>query len=170
MNKQVLVEAVNFLIQSESYARLINEVTEIIEHWDTHPMAYAGNLACLNELINVGLESRDAFENLVKLIEDKRKLIPTMRRADYQRDLMRERRARFAKALTLHEAAQGPILTSAERRRVEDEIRKRWAVARKDFIDARGKLPWKARNTVANEFWEGIDRQLDADLRTIRKR
>lgn len=170
MQTQAILEAVNLLIHSDNCTKLINEITEIIEHWDTHPMAYEGRLKPLNTLINVGLESRDAFENLVKLVESKRQLIPVMRRADYQRDLMRERRARFAKALALHEAAQGAIPTPAERRKVEDEIRKRWAKARKEFIEARGKLTWKQRNAAANEFWQLIDRQLDDNLRQTRRK
>lgn len=170
MDKQTLVEAVNLLIHSEAYTKLINEVTEIIEHWDTHPMAFEGKLKPLNALIDVGLESRDAFENLVKLIESKRQMIPVMRRADYQRDLMRDRRARFAKALALHAATHGPITSPTQRVKVEDDIRKRWAEARKQFIEARGKLSWKERNTVANEFWEMIDRQLDESLRELRRK
>ena len=170
VDKHVLVEAVNCLITSDNYTKMINEITEIIEHWDTHPMAYEGQLKPLNALIDVGLESRDAFENLVKLIESKRQLIPPLRRADYQRDLMRERRARFAKALALHAATQGPIKTPAERAKIEGEIRQRWAKARKEFIESRGKLTWKQRNAVANEFWEMIDRQLDDSLRELRRK
>ena len=49
------------------YSKLINEMTEIIEHWDMHPMAYDGPLKPLNAMIDVGLHSREAFENLVTL-------------------------------------------------------------------------------------------------------
>jgi DNA repair ATPase RecN len=170
MDKQAVVEAVNFLIQSENYTKLINEITEVVENWDMYPMAFDGKLKCLNAMIDVGLESREAFENLVKLIESKRKLIPTLKRADYQRDLMRERRARFAKALELHELTKGPLSNTKDRKRVTDELRARWAKARVDYIKGKGNLSWKERNTASGEFWEQVDKTLDKNLKDARKR
>ena len=170
MDKQAVVDAVNYLIQSENSTKLINEITEVIENWDMYPMAFDGKLKCLNALIDVGLESREAFENLVKLIESKRKLIPTLKRADYQRDLMRERRARFAKALELHELTKGPLKSNKERKKATDELRARWAKARVDYIKSKGDLSWKERNVASGEFWEQVDRNLDKSLKEARKR
>jgi chemotaxis protein histidine kinase CheA len=171
MDTEKVVEAVNFLIQSDNYTRLINEMTEIIEQWDQHPMAYDGNLKCLNALIDVGLESRDAFENLVSLIERKRKSIPVIKRVDYQRNLMRERRARFAKALELHELRAGKKFKNAtERNKVVAKLRKKWAEERAAFIADKGNLSWKERNTVSGQFWDQLDNQLDKELRSARKK
>jgi hypothetical protein len=171
MSKETVVEAVNLLIQSENYTKLINEITEIIEHWDMHPMAYDGKLKSLNALIDVGLESREAFERIVKLIESKRRLIPALKRVDYQRDLMRDRRARFAKAVELYELSTGRSCdTALERQKVIDDLRKRWAKARKEFIEAKGELSWKERNAASGEFWQMIDRTLDENLKASRKK
>ena len=171
MDKVKVVEAVNYLIQSDNYTRLINEITEIIEQWDMHPMAYDGNLKCLNAMIDVGLESRDAFERLVDLIERKRKSIPVIKRVDYQRNLMRERRARFAKALELHELRSGKKLKSAaDRKKVTDKLRKKWADERATFISDQGELSWKERNVVSGKFWDALDATLDKELREARKK
>lgn len=171
MDREKVVEAVNYLIQSDNYTKLINEMTEIIEQWDMHPMAYDGKLKCLNAMIDVGLESRDAFENLVQLIERKRRLIPVIKRVDYQRDLMRERRARFAKALELHELRAGKKFKSAvDRKRATDALRKKWAKERAEFISELGKISWKERNAASGKFWEQLDRQLDESLRSARRK
>lgn len=171
MDREKVVEAVNYLIQSDNYTRLINEMTEIIEKWDMHPMAYDGSLKCLNALIDVGLESRDAFEKLVDLIERKRKLVPVIKRVDYQRDLMRERRARFAKALEIQELRSGKKFKSAaERKKHSDKLRKQWSEERAKYISAKGKLSWKERNVVSGKFWDHLDATLDKELREARKK
>jgi DNA repair ATPase RecN len=168
MDRKEVTQALNYLIQSEKYSLLI-EITDIIERWDIHPMAYDGSLKVLNSLIEVGIQNREVFESLVRLIESRRRLIPTLKRVDYQRELMRERRARLAKALELHEMAGKRIRDPAERAHLSTEIQHRWNEARKKFIAARGKLSWKQKNLAASEFWAGIDAKLDEGLRT-RKR
>lgn len=167
MTSTRVVDAVNFLIEAPNYAALINEMTKIIETWDTHPMAYGGRLACLNAMVDVGLHNREAFERLVKLVEDKRKLLPSVRRTDYQRDLMRERRARMAKALELHELQFGTVRGAARMQATQD-IQTRWSRARSQFLAAKGEMSWLERNEATREFWESIDRNLDINLAQAR--
>lgn len=169
IDKRKIVQAMNHLIVAPNYAKLINEMTQIIERWETHPMVYGGKLEMLNALIDVGLENRDAFEKLLKLIEDKRRLVPQTKRTDYQRQLMRERRARVAKALELAELTSGK-LTTTQRKEREAALTDRWRQARQEFIDAKGELSWAERNAASNEFWDMIDRQLDANLRKARRK
>lgn len=168
-NRQKIVEAMNQLIVSPNYAKLINEMTQIIERWDTQPMVYGGAMASLNALVDVGLENRDAFEKLLKLAEEKRKLLPQTKRTDYQRNLMRERRARVAKALELAEMTTGRM-TPTQRKEREKAMTDHWRQARQDFIAAKGEISWAERNAASNEFWSMIDRQLDANLQQARKR
>jgi tRNA A37 N6-isopentenylltransferase MiaA len=168
MDKTTITEAVNHLIEAPNYAKLINEMTGIIERWDTHPMAYGGTLSKLNSLIDVGLENRDAFEKLLDLVERKRKLAPQTRRTDYQRELMRDRRARMAKALELTELTNGPMNT-AQRRKREQELQSRWSEARARFIAEKGELTWNERNAASREFWAQIDATLDSNLRSARR-
>lgn len=163
-NHQRVVEAVNYLITAPSYASLINEMTRIVETWDTHPMVYGGKLNCLNSLIDVGLKNRDAFEKLIDLTEQKRKLLPKVKRVDYQRELMQARRARLNKAVRLHELMTGHTLTGADRARYVSDLQRRWKEARDADIAARGELTWKQRNDAANQFWDTVDRRLDKNL------
>lgn len=161
--KQRVVEAVNHMIAAPNYSKLLGEINGIIANWDSHPMTYGGHLSCLNALIDVGLANRTAFDKLVDLIEQKRRLIPEAKRVDYQRTLMQERRSRLAKALVLHEAKAGK-LTGPARKKAMTEIQARWKVARDQSIAAKGELSWKERNEAAQEFWEMIDRQLDENV------
>ena len=168
MDKQKITTALNHLIAAPNYSKLVNEMTGIIERWDTQPMAYGGQFALLNTLLDVGLENRDAFEQLLKLAERKRKLAPHTRRTDYQRDLMRDRRARMSKAIELSELTTGPLSLSARSERQHD-LQDRWAEARQKFVDDKGDLSWAERNAASREFWEQLDATLDANLRAQRK-
>jgi hypothetical protein len=169
-DRKAVTEAVNFLILAPNYAGLINEMTTIIENWDEHPMAYSGKLSCLNALLDVGLQSREAFERLLKLVEEKRKLVPTNRRTDYQRNLMRARRARIAKSVELAEALSGTKMDAAQKKEHTKTIQEKWAKARDEFIAGKGDLDWKGRNAASNEFWEMIDTKLDLNLRDARRK
>lgn len=169
VDRQKLTEAVNHLVIAPNYSRLINEITQIIERWDEHPMAYTGKLDMLNALLDVGLTNRDAFEKLLKLVEEKRKLVPQTKRADYQRNLMRQRRARVAKAIELAELTGKPM-DATQRKEHEKALLARWSKARKDFVAAKGKLDWKGRNEASGQFWEMIDRQLDQNLKAARRK
>ena len=179
MDNKEVIAAIMYLIQSDRYASLIREITEIIENWDMHPMYYGGHLSVLNALIELGIGDRQttsgstgrtAFEGVVRLIEERRKLIPPLKRVDYQRDLMRERRARIAKALELHERTTGrSIRGTPERQRLSADIQARWNKARAEFIKARGKLSWKDRNAAGGEFWAMIDEKLNENLRVSKR-
>lgn len=168
MTSRRVTEAVNLLIEAPNYAALINEITRFIETWDTHPMVYGGHLACLNALIDVGLTNRTAFEQLVQLINQKRREHPAIKRVDYQRELMRDRRARIAKALELHETKFGKLRGAARMAEMKS-IQERWAQARKEFMANKGPLDWKGRNMAAAEFWDVIDRNLDENLAQARR-
>ena len=168
MDKQKITTAVNYLIAAPNYSKLVNEMTGIIERWDTQPMAYGGRFATLNSLIDVGLENRDAFEQLLKLAERKRKLAPQTRRTDYQRELMRDRRARMAKAIELSELTSGPLSLSARTER-QRHLQERWAEARAKFIEDIGALTWADRNTASRQFWEQLDETLNVNLRSARR-
>lgn len=168
--KQRVVEAVNYLIAAPNHTQLVNEITKIIERWDTHPMVYGEKLRFLNALIDVGLANRAAFEKLLALVEAKRKLIPEAKRVDYQRDLMRQRRARVAKAIELQELLTGKKLSGDPRKKFSSDIQARWKAARDAAIAAKGDLGWAERNDAAGEFWAEIDEKLDQNIRAERGR
>jgi hypothetical protein len=160
--------AVNYLIVSPSYARIINEMTGIIEKWETHPMVYGPSLDHLNALIDVGLANRDAFEALLKLAQRKRSQLPKAKRQDYQRQLMRERRLRVNRAVALREGMFGKM-TQAKRADYIKDLQLRWGEEKDKFLKARGKMTWSEKNEAIAAFWQGVDRKLEANLADLRK-
>jgi hypothetical protein len=169
VNKLKVAEAVNLLIKCERYAKYANEMTAILEEWDLHPMYYVAHLTPLNALLDVGLESREAFERLLKLVEEKRKLLPKQRRVDYQRELMAARRARVAKAIELEELLHGPMDATRKEQYAKD-IQGRWTEARNRFLEKQGELSWEQRNKKTQEFWAAVDAKLEANVATERKK
>jgi hypothetical protein len=166
VDKKVLVEAINYMILAPNYVALSREITRIIENWDSHPMAYSGELKHLNALIDIGLESRDAFEKIIGLIEERRKLVPEIKRVDYQRNLMRERRARLNKAAMLQELQTGRTLTAEQKKDLAKTIQARWMKARERYIEEAGAATWAERNAATNRFWEEVDAKLDLNIHT----
>ena len=169
VDRSKIVAAINLLIECERYAKLVNELTSILENWDRHPMAYAGKLSPLNALLDVGLESREAFEKLIKLVESKRRQLPKQRRQDYQRELMAARRSRVAKAIDLEELLHGEM-DAEGKSKFGKAIHGRWAEARNKFIKSKGELTWDQRNAASQQFWNAIDEKLDANLEYERKK
>jgi hypothetical protein len=89
-------------------------------------------------------------------------------RADYQRELMRERRAREYKALELHELATGMRLSGEERKKYLDERWFGWTLGKKKSLAADENLTWKERNEAARAYWAGVDCALDKQLEVAR--
>jgi hypothetical protein len=129
---------------------------------------YTGSLACLNALLDLGAANRDAFERILKLVETKRKENPSVSKRDYQRDIMRDRRKRMAKAILLHEARQGP-LRGDDRTREMASIRARWAKAKAEFLVMRESVSAGDRLDATRDFWAMVDRQLDANVASLHR-
>lgn len=163
VDQQRITEAVNYLIQAKNYDSLVREIEGLVARWDTHPMAYAGELSPLNSLLDVALSNPDQFGRLRKLIEDKRRLVPEDGRNQYQREKMRERRSRVYKALELQSLKGFPVKGAARTKWVKD-LEARWRKERDQFIAAKGDLDWKGRNEAAAEFWSQIEANLDVSL------
>jgi hypothetical protein len=169
MDKSKVVEAVNLLIGCERYARVAKELCDLLDTYDTYPMAYAGRLAPLNTLLDIGLESRETFDRLLKYVEEKRKLLPKQRRVDYQRELMAQRRARIAKAIELEELLHGEMDATTRDKYVKG-LQGRWAEHKDKFLKSLGELTWEQRNKRTAEFWDAIDQKLEANIANERQR
>ena len=166
MDKQMVVDAINYLIKSDNYVRLSKLILEIIDNWEHQPMVFADRLTILNSLINIGLDNRAALDRLLTLAEEKRRVVPKLKRADYQRNLMRERRIRLQKVIALEEAKRGRPLTPAERERYTTQATAMWTKEKDKFLKAKGELSWFERNDAIEEFWKMIDFKLDTNLAT----
>lgn len=167
MQHDKLTEAVNLLIASPQYAVLANEMTAIIENWDRKHVVYSGEFACLNSLVDVGVQNRAAFERLLSMVRERRQTQPHTRRIDYQREIMRERRARVAKGLLIYEAAKGKV-SGEKRKQIAAALQKRWSEQRTAYLAARRGLNWQDRNSASADFWAKIDQELDTRLAAAR--
>lgn len=143
---------------------MIHEITTIIEQWGTHPMTYSGKLSFLNALIDIGTADRVKFERLIRVIGARRKEIPEIKRVDYQRDFMAEKRARLDKAAALQELLKGRFPDTKARRAYTKAVQSKWMIARDAYIAGLGELPWTARQAARGVFWESIDQNLDTAL------
>jgi hypothetical protein len=168
MNDRV-VAAVSHLIASDDYSSLIGQMTRIIEGRPPYPTQYVGSAACLNALVEVGIKNREAFEKVLSLVERRRLENPKVAKRDYQRNIMRERRKRMAKALVLHEARSG-ALKGDERTSAMAAIRRRWEQARAQFLAEQDVMSGEERLVAIRQFWSTLDRQLDANLADLHKR
>jgi hypothetical protein len=162
-----VTEAVNYLIDAPDYIVRAQEMTRSIETPKAR-VDYTGSLAPLNALLDLGVANRDAFERILKLVEAKRKDNPNVAKRDYQRDIMRERRKRMAKALLLHEARQGP-LRGEDRTKEMASIRARWSKAKAEYLIDRDVSTGGERLDATRDFWAMVDRQLDANVANLHR-
>ena len=167
MATEHVTDAVNYLIDASDYAARAHEMTRSIEN-PRDRVDYTGSLACLNALLDLGVANRDAFERLLKLVEEKRMENPTVSKRDYQKNIMRDRRKRMAKALLLHEARQGP-LKGEERATEMAAIRARWAKAKAEYLVTRETASAADRLDATKDFWAKVDRQLDANVANMHR-
>ena len=162
-----MTEAVNYLIEAPDYSARVQEMTRSIENPRSR-VDYTGSLACLNALLDLGSANRDGFERLLKLVEDKRMEEPSTAKKDYQRNIMRDRRKRMAKAILLHEQRAGPLRGAA--RAVEmAAIRTRWAKAKAEYLVKHEPETGGERLDATRDFWAMVDRQLDANIAGMHK-
>ncbi len=164
-----VVEAVNYLVASKSFASLVRELHSIVAQWKHRPMVYAGERAILNALIDVGVTNPEAFDRLLDLAASKRANLPITKRVEYQRNLMQERRQRLALVVELHERTVGSRLSPAERRKFVTAQQERWRREREAYLSGKGALDWKARNACIEAFWKKIDETLQLEVEAARR-
>jgi len=173
LNTDDIKEAVVLLVQAENYAALKKALQDIISTRETLPRRFSGALSPLNELIVLEKKSEAAYANVIELVESKRRASPAVGKVDYQRDYMRQRRARLATALKIEELERGIRLSPTARENFTKAQMDKWMKARDAFISAKGDLGWKERNDAAAEFWSQIDQQLErrlADAQVARRK
>ena len=162
-----VTDAVNYLIDAPDYIVRAQEMTRSIEN-PKGRVDYTGTLASLNALLDLGVANRDAFERILKLIEERRRENPSVAKRDYQRDIMRDRRKRMAKALLLHEARQGPLKGDARATEMAS-IRARWDKAKAEFMIKQNVATGAERLDAIRDFWAMVDRQLDANVANLHR-
>jgi hypothetical protein len=89
------------------------------------------------------------------------------RRNDYQRELMRRRRARIAKALALAELTSGKLKGTERTERVKS-LQSVWAAAREAFIIEAQAVTLAEIHGASRQFWQTLDTRLDTNLKAAK--
>jgi len=165
---QNLTQAANYLVKSNRYTRLRNEIDSFVQSWSTVPKQYAGELSVLNPLIVLGVDHPDKYQKLLETVDAARKRAADTRRTDYQRDLMRKKRAREANAIALEEWTRGKRFTTTQREKFLHKQKQAWDDARVVFLKQNASDSTETRAAIAR-FWEMIDSELESQLAEVRQ-
>jgi len=139
-------------------------VLETVAGWSKRQIRFVGNDEALNCLVDLGVESEEALQNVFALVERKRRSVPTAKKVDYQRDYMRQRRKRVMLATKLEEIVTGKRLSGDERTSFAAALVAEWTKQRELELAKSPTADWKERNEIVAEFWETIDRRLEAEF------
>lgn len=164
MDKARIAAGLTLLVTSKEFTKRVKQIRAIAAEWQDTPLLFGASLEPLNALIDVAVVKPEAFDKLIQLAAAKRKQEPSVKRVDYQRELMREKRERLYKALKLEELMRGRPLDTMARQKYMRETQAMWMAERNAFIKSKGNLNWKQRNEAANEFWRQLDEKLEHDL------
>ena len=164
MDKNAVKDAVQFLVDTDRYAELKKNLKVALANWKTKPMVFVGELAILNALLDVGILSGPAFQNVFDIIERTRRGSPTTGKTDYMRGHMAARRARERKAVQLAEIINGRKMKPDEKEAYAMAVHTGWMVKRGEYMAEREPLEWSERNAVIGDYWRAVDAELDRDL------
>lgn len=164
MDKSAIKTAVECLIKTNRYIEQKKYITETVAGWEKRQIRFAGEDEALNALVELGLESQEALDNVFALIERKRRTIPTAKKMDYQRDYMRQRRHRISLAIKLDQIVTGQKLNADERAAFAAALMADWTTQRELELAKYPNADWKERNEIAGRFWESIDHRLEDEF------
>lgn len=157
------VVAVQFLVDDSFYTRHVRRIYSCVERPKTLP--FRGSSECLNELIIVGRQSKDALGSLLALADFKRDT-----HNDYQREFMATKRKRQARYITITEKTNKTQLSLTERRHLLIDQQKVWDAQRDEYVATNSALykekygeeaGWTQMNAMKREFWMVLDAQLE---------
>jgi hypothetical protein len=177
-SKQALLEAVNTLIKSPDAQRLYDALVAVIPAARLHPVRLSGDAAVLNALVMLKLKSPDTYDNVLSLVEAKRKAAgfePLERPVDdrfnkteYMRNFMDQKRERERRAAKIENMIRPPADALRGRTRLDFMQRQsaRWKEDRDMLLEqqrtlAGGAISREVQQQVLDQFWTRIDASLD---------
>lgn len=169
MDRDKVTAAVNHLITEQHYAKRAHQIVDLVESWEDSPRVFAGDLAVLNVLVDLGVANRPALDAMFHLAEARRKNLPIARRVDYQRELMRAKRERLAFAVEIDEIKRGKPYTTEVREKLKRDTQKHWMAERNAYLKAIGPMTWKETNEATQRFWAQLDAKLRKELANLKK-
>lgn len=158
-------EAVTMLVKAVDYSRVVNEITRTVENARKMASCYP---QCFTALVDLGLRDRDKFEAVLRQVEQERMANPDVRRQDYQRLLMRKRRARFSKMATI-EKLKNPTITASQLKTHLKTQNKIMNAARDTYIGDHKDDEGFNYSEAVHQFWKITDTGLDDQLAKLRK-
>ena len=163
MDKESIKTAVKALIKTPRYTDQKRYILETVAKWPKRQVILAGEDAQYNPLVALGVESLDALNNVFTLAERKRRLSAPVKKIDYQRDYMRQRRKRLMTAIKLEQIVSGKKMDAEERDAYGAMVLSEWTKQREEELAKFPDADWKERNVIVAKFWEKIDRRLDTE-------
>lgn len=146
MDKTKLAAAIKALVACKDFASRVDQ----IKHGTA---ALTGKAEVYLVLRDLAQRQPEQFDQIVTYCAAKRQPVPD--RNEYQKQLMRQRRARMAAMLAQIERKQGAKLPPDERKRMELLVTGHWAEKRAAYLREHGTT-----NANIAQFWADIDREL----------
>jgi len=148
-------QAVQYLVDSSYFQHHMRKLRGTLGKPRSLPFREEAEV--LNELLVIGRQSEEAFENLIRLAEFKR----DSGKNSYQRDYMAAKRKRDRKVIALEEAMIGKKLSLDQRAAVLRRQYETWNRERDAMLDAVKDQSWADRNSAIRDFWERKESEID---------
>lgn len=161
-NPQKAREAVQYLVDTIWFPHRVRGLRSNLKR--PRALPYKGEEECLNELLVIGRQDAQAFENLIFLAQLKRGDAaddPKARRNKYQAELMAKQRTRERRVARIEELLVGKRLTADERVETLRRYNVEWDRQLEEFMAAYADCSWEEKNTVRREFWAQVDAGLE---------
>lgn len=160
-----LEEAAALLIKAVDYSKVVADLTHTVEAANKVASDYP---KCFGALIELGMKDRDKFEAFIRQVQIDRLNNPDVKRQDYQRLLMRKRRARFSK-MTAIAKLKKPSITPSELKAHLKQMNKVMVTERDAYIAEHKDDEDYNHSQAVDDFWKKLDTQLDEVLAKLRK-
>lgn len=148
-------QAVQYLVDTSYFHHHLKKLRSTVEK--PRALPFRGDVEVLNELLVIGRQSREAFNNLIGLAEFKR----DQSKSSYQREYMAAKRQRDRKVILLEETMTGKKLDLDARRMLLLRQYAIWNKERDALLSSMGDTPWTKRNEAVREFWQRKEHELD---------
>lgn len=148
-------QAVQHLVDTSYFSHHLRRLRSTLDKPRSLP--FRGEFEALNELLVIGRQSREAFENLLKLAEFKR----GDDKNSYQREYMAAKRKRDRKVIQLEETMAGRTLNLEQRAQVLRNQYNTWNRERDALVKAVQDRSWAERNAAIREFWARKEHEID---------
>ena len=148
-------KAVQHLVDTSYFYHHLRKLRSSLER--PRALPFKGEFEVLNELLVIGRQSPQAFENLINLAEFKR----DGDKNSYQREYMAAKRKRDRKVIALEEAMTGKKLGLDDRRKLLLRQYAVWNRERDAMLESVKDRSWADRNAAVREFWMTKEHEID---------